>query len=166
MAPKARGLSVELLCIHHSLDEFSSGDPATDEIARHLYERTRQRDVDDMVTFVVAQSTGTVVGIASVVDLILMSDLSAEGEPVEGRCLFYSLLAVDRRFQSGLVLSMLLDELERIRDRRFSRGAYLGEVAAPLAAAGSRAVSEFLERREFLPLQSDAWLWFRARTRE
>lgn len=161
MPAKSQGLSLEFLCVHHSLDEFSSGDPLTDHIARELHKRTRQRDVDDIVTFVVARTSGAVVGIVSVVDLTLQSDVGTGRQLLEGKCLFYSLLAVDHRFRSGPVLFMLLDEGARVRERRFSEGGYLGELAAPLSVPGSR-LPEFLEQREFRRLRSDEWLWFRA----
>lgn len=161
MCANEGGLSVELLCVHHSLAEFSSGDPGIDEVARQLHERTRLRDLDDITALVVADESGNVAGIASVTDLILQSDLNAGGTPVEGLFLFYPLLAVDRQFRAGLVLSMLLDELERVRERRFSRSKYLGEIASPLVASGSEALAELLERRGFLQLQTDSSVSFR-----
>ena len=162
-------LSVELLSVHNSMDEFDSGHSESNLLAHALVERVRARDVDDLLAIVVADASGRVVGILATTDVYLTGDMQTDGglerTQADGKCLFYYLLAVTVSHQNGYVLRLLLDEIEAIRARKLGqRNDYIAELAAPLR--GHRAVTtgltHLLERHGFRKLD-DRGFWFRPR---
>jgi hypothetical protein len=156
-------LSIELLCVHHLLDEFSCGDPETDTKILGYMQRVQNREIEEFQTVAVVEAEARrVVGIASVVDLRLQGDEDSLGRVLTGPCVFYCLLAVDHQRTSSVIVKMLIEELEAMRDRRFAlRPDYIGELAAPLS--GPRSLLDFLETRQFRRLASDTTLWYRPR---
>lgn len=161
--------TAELLCGHHSLGDFRSGDDESDNLARGLLERVRSRDADGLLAVVVLDPQGTVVGIVAAMDLVLSNEQSDRDGG--GKWLFYYLLAIAQGgptrnvWETRTIWESLLNEIEAIRNRRLRLGGYVGEVAVPLRGApqdkGETGLTRFLRRQDFKPLEANELFWVR-----
>lgn len=154
---------LERLCAHHSLTDFSCGQPQSDAAVRQLYDRVC-RDLDTEVGAVAAVTRSLeVAGLVAATPMLLEGAVDAEGRPIEGCAFYYQLLAVDQRYQRSRVLPMLLTALDEMYERAVHmRPDYIGALATPLCALPreQRGLIGYLERRGFAQLRSANDLWF------
>jgi hypothetical protein len=165
--------ALAILCAHHSLKAFDSGNSDVDRVARELSERVHNRDTDGFVAVAATTGSGEVAGLISIVDVELVL---VEGEPSDlgaaGTWIYYQLLVIDRRYQHSSLVDVLLAELARIGALRLAANpGHRGELASPFLLrsadrAGRSGLVAYLRNHGFRPVVGDpmGW-WYRPRER-
>ncbi len=157
-------LTAELLCGHHLLTDFKSGDTESDNLTLALLNRVLLREADDFLAIVAVNGKRAVNGIVAATDLVLTDD---ESHPeAGGKWLFYYLVAIGQGSPIRSVWDLLLEEVKLIRRRRLEPGDYVGEVAVPfrgvpLEHREANGLTRFLRREGFRPFETNEELWFR-----
>lgn len=164
-------LTVDLLCGHHELDHFDCGHRESNTLARGLLAQVREgRDwrYGNKFMAVAVVNGRAVVGIAAACGVYLEADRDADGLPVQGKCLFYYLLATDRSPNANRVaaLKRLRDEMADIQEQFLPTEEYIGEIAVPDRAGNpvqEKRLVTWLEGQHFRPLGTKPYIWFRPR---
>lgn len=167
MTANAAGL--QLLCAHHSFEQFKSGNDVADVAAIQFHRRVMERDTDGFQAVVATIGSGTIVGIISVGQAsIKPAEAQLAGAPSEELWVWYQLIAIDRRYHNTRVTPQLWAEWLRAGERRIlAHPEYSGEALNLVLLPDElvRWAVDYLRTIDFRPVAEDdpiGW-WYRRR---
>jgi hypothetical protein len=156
--PDTSRLKFELLCCHHSLDNFASGDQARDASLRLYHRQVIELDNDAFLAIVAVEPTGDVVGAVVTVDFHLTTR-DAAGETIRDKlCFFPVLWLVHQDYQRSALASKLVKKMYQIRQRKYATRQYDGDLTEP---GDNPRLQQLLYKMGFRPDEDEPYLWFR-----